>query len=154
MRFPFAMFSGFGLVVRFPMLRQTQQFSCRHFDQCQHLSAFGDQRVVLWALDAECAPEPRALCAIEPGLYPWRVAESCCASIIDLGADHNRIRFLLCHLYDREAELLREVCARYLDEAQIRNIGHNASAIGVEKHYLHVCANTGSHGRFHIFKLN
>jgi hypothetical protein len=46
------------------------------------------------------------------------------------------------------------VCARYLDEAQIRNIGHNASAIGVENHYLHVCANTGAHGRFHIFDLS
>src|SRR6266550_287733 len=63
-RFAFATFAGFGFVVRFPMLRQTQQFSRRHLDQCEHLAALGDQRVVLWARDAECAPEPRALCAI------------------------------------------------------------------------------------------
>jgi hypothetical protein len=61
---------------------------------------------------------------------------------------------LLRHLYDRKAELLRKVCARGLDEAQIRNIGYNTSAVGVEKHYLHVCANTGRHGRFHISDLN
>ena len=148
------MFAGFGFVVRFPMLRQTQQFSCRHLDQREHLAALGDQRVVLWTRDAECAPEPRALCAIQPALNHQPVAEPCRASIIDLGADHNRIRFLLRHLHDREPELLREVCARYLDEAQIRNIGYNASAIGVEKHHLHVCANTGGHGRFHIFNLD
>jgi hypothetical protein len=58
------------------------------------------------------------------------------------------------HLHDREPKLLRKVCARYLNEAQIRNIGYNAAAIGVEKHYLHVCANTGRHGRFHISDLN
>src|SRR5512132_3729212 len=60
----FAMFAGFGFVVRFPMLRQTQQFSRRHLDQCEHLAALGDQRVVFWTRDAECAPEPCALCAI------------------------------------------------------------------------------------------
>ena len=148
------MFAGFGFVVRFPMLRQTQQFSRRHLDQREHLAALGDQRVVLWTRDAECAPEPRALCAIQPALNHQPVAEPCRASIIDLGADHDGIRFLLRHLHDREPELLRKVCARYLNEAQIRNIGYNASAIGVEKHYLHVCANTGGHGQFHIFNLN
>src|SRR6266480_29814 len=63
-RFAFATFAGSGFVVRFPMLRQTQQFSRRHLDQREHLAALGDQRVVLWTRDAECAPEPRALCAI------------------------------------------------------------------------------------------
>src|SRR5262249_27629473 len=60
-RFAVAMFAGFDFVIRFPMLRQPQQFSRRHFDQCEHLAALGDQNVVLWARDAECAPEPRAL---------------------------------------------------------------------------------------------
>ena len=46
-RFAFAMFAGSGFVVRFPMLRQTQQFSRRHLDQREHLAALGDQRVVL-----------------------------------------------------------------------------------------------------------
>jgi hypothetical protein len=36
------MFIGFGFFVRFPMLRQTQQFPGRHFDQCEHLAALGD----------------------------------------------------------------------------------------------------------------
>src|SRR5206468_8068630 len=59
-RFAFAMFAGFGFVVPFPMLRQTQQFSRRHLDQLEHLVALGDYRVVLWTSDAECAPESRA----------------------------------------------------------------------------------------------
>src|SRR6476646_1097333 len=115
-RFAVAMFAGFGFVVRFPMLRQTQQFSRRHLNQREHLAALGDQRVVLWTRDAECAPEPRALCAIQPALNHQPVAKPCRASIIDLGADHDWIRFLLCHLHDREPKLLRKVCARYLNE--------------------------------------
>src|SRR6266699_19851 len=112
-RFAFATFAGFGFVVRFPMLRQTQQFSRRYLDHRERLAALGDQRVVLWTRNAECAPEPRALCAIQPGFNQQPVAEPCRASIIDLGADHYRIRFLLRHLHDHEPELLRKVCARY-----------------------------------------
>src|SRR5437762_10637984 len=59
-----AMFTGFGFVVRFPMLRQTQQFSRRHLDQREHLAALGDQGVVLRTRNVECAPEPRAFYAI------------------------------------------------------------------------------------------
>ena len=136
------------------MLRQTQQFSCRHFDQCQHLAALGDQCVVLWARDPECTPEPRSLCAIQPAFNHQLVTEPCRAPIIDLSPGHNRIGFLLRHLHDGEPELLRQVCASDLDETQIRDVGYNASAVGVEKHHLHVCANTGSHGQFHIFNLN
>src|SRR4051794_2234621 len=136
------------------MLRQTQQFSGRHLDQCERLTALCDQRVVLWALDTECAPEPRALCPIEPAFDYQPVAEPCRASIVDLGADYNRIASLLRHLHDGEPELLGQVCARYLNEPQISDIGYNAAAIRVEKHYLHVCANTGDHGGFHSFNLD
>src|SRR5215472_2315639 len=154
LRFAFAMSSGFRFVVRFPMLRQTQQLSGRHLDQCKHLAALRDQCVVFWTRDAECAPEPRALYAIQPALNHQPVAELGCASIIDLSADYDRIRLLLHHLHERETELLRKMCARDLNKTQVRNIGDNASAIGIEKHYLDVCANTGGHGRFHIFDLN
>src|SRR6266568_1664943 len=85
-RFAFAMFAGFGFVVRFPMLRQTQHFSRRHLDHRERLAVLGDQRVVLWTRDAECAPESRALYAIQPALNHQPVAEPRRASIIDLGA--------------------------------------------------------------------
>src|SRR5262245_22592165 len=59
--FVFVMFTGFGFIVRFPMLRQAQQLSRRHLDQREHLPTLSDQHVVLWTCDAECAPDPRAL---------------------------------------------------------------------------------------------
>src|SRR5262245_29564030 len=100
-RFAVATFAGFDFVLHFPVLRQTQQFSRRHLDQREHLAALGDQRVVLWPCDAESAPESCAFKTIQPTLNQQPVAEPCRASIIDLGADYNRIRFLLRHLHDR-----------------------------------------------------
>jgi len=102
----------------------------------------------------KCAPEPRALHVIQPALNYQPVAQSGCASIIDLGADHDGIGFLLRHLHDREPELFRKMRARYLNEAQICDIGYDTPAIGIEKHYLYICADTEGHGRFHISNLN
>ena len=67
-RFAVAMFAGFDFAVRFPMLRQTQQFSRRHLDQRERLAALGDQRVVLRTRDAECAPEARSTRSNQPSI--------------------------------------------------------------------------------------
>jgi len=147
------MFTGFGFVVRFPMLRQTQQFSRRHLDQREHLAALGDQGVVLRTRNVECAPEPRAFYAIQPAFDHKPVTEFRRPSVVNLGADHDRICLLLRHLHELEPEFLSKVCARDLDEAQIGDIGYDTSAVGVEKHYLDVCMNTGRHGQFHISDL-
>src|SRR5439155_1639993 len=118
--FVVAIFAGFDFVVRFPMLRQPQQFSRLHLNQREHLAALGDQCVVSWTRDAECAPEPRALHVIQPALNYQPVAQSGCASIIDLGADHDGIGFLLRHRHDREPALIRNMRARYVKEPQVR----------------------------------
>ena len=106
--------------------------------------------------DASLTPAEKAAAdfAERLALNHQSVAEPGCAPVIDLGADYNRIRLVLRHLHEREPELLRKMCARDLNKTQVRNVGYNASAIGVEKHYLHACANTGGHGQFHIFDLN
>ena len=101
----------------------------------------------------ERAPEPRAFYAIQPPLNHKSVAELRRLSVVNLGADDDRVRLLLRHLHELKPKLLSKVCARDLDEAQIGNIRYNTSAIGVEKHYLHVCVNTGDHGQFHISVL-
>ena len=42
--------------------------------------------------------------------------------------------------------LAEELGLAIVEMAQICNVGYNTATIGVEKHYLHVCANTGGHG--------
>src|ERR1044071_1110589 len=133
------------------MLRHTKHLSRRHLDQRQHLATLRDQRGVLWTHDAECAPETRTVYAIQPGFDHQLVAKLCSAPIIDLCVDHHRVPLVLGHLHKREPKLLSKMCTRRLDTAQICDVRYNTSTIGIEEHYLHICANTRDHSRFHIF---
>src|SRR6478672_10655806 len=136
------------------MLRQTQQFSRRHLDQRKHLTALGNQRFVIWSCDSKCAPESRALRLIKPSLNHQPITEFGCTAIINFGAYYHRIGLLFGHLCKDETKFLDEMCARDLDETQISDIRDDASAIGIEKHHLHFCADLQwGHGRLSNFKF-
>src|SRR5437899_9889663 len=73
---------------------------------------------------------------------------------MNLAAHHYRISLFLGHLCQGEPELLGKMRAADLDEAQIRNVGDDASAICVEKHYPHFCADARcGHRRISDFKF-
>src|SRR5437660_10729502 len=51
-------------------------------------------------------------------------------------------RFVFGDFSQGEAEFLGKMCARDLNETQISDIRDDASAIGIEKHHLHLCADS------------
>ena len=125
----------------FPGFRKSKQFRRRHFDDREHLAGFHDQGVISWPHDSERAPKSRAIESIEPTLDHEPVAQFGATSIIDLRADNDRIYFGLGHFGEGKAKLFRQKRARYLDEAQISDVVHHTTAVRVEKHHLHFCAN-------------
>ena len=62
--------------------------------------------------------------------------------------DDDRIPLCLGHFCEGKTEFFHEQRARYLDETQIGDVRHYAAAIGIEKHYLHFCADAW-HGSGH-----
>jgi len=128
------------------MLRQTQQFSVGISINASILAALGDQRVVCGRVMRNGNQNSSALCAIQPASKYQAVAEPCRASIIDLGADHNGIRFL-CAISTIASQAPRKVCARYLNEAQIRNMDTTPPQ-SYRKTSPARCANTGAMANF------
>ena len=130
-----------GLTIFFPVFRQAEQFCRWHFDEGNHLAALGDQRIIIRPHNAERAPKSQALQLIEPAFDYEPIAKFGGASIINFCADDHGIFFVFGHLREAEAELLGQKRAGRLDEAQISNIRHDASAIGIEEHHPHFRAN-------------
>src|SRR5205807_9835484 len=104
-----------------------------HFDEGTHLTALGDQRIIIRSNNAERARKSHALQLIEPALDYEPIAKFGGASLINFCADDHRIFFVFGHLHEAEAELLGQKCAGRLDEAQIGDVVHDASAIGIEE---------------------
>src|SRR5215470_981949 len=119
------------------MFRQTQQFSRGHLDQCKHLTALGNQCVVLRSCDPKRAPEPGAFHLIEPSVNHEPITELGCAAITNFSAHYYGIRLLLGHFCQGKTELLDKMCACDLDETQISDVRDDASAISIEEHHLH-----------------
>src|SRR6202140_1642423 len=139
----------FGCRIFFPVFRKTQKFSRWHLDKGQRLAAFGDQRIIFRTNDAECAPKSRPFQLVEPAFDHESIAEFGGASIVDLSAHDDGIFFVFDHLREAEAEFLSEQRPSDLDEAQIGDVVHDASAIGIEKHYSHFGANAWRIGGEH-----
>ena len=74
---------------------------------------------------------------IEPAFDHELIAKFGSAAIVDLSAYDHGISLVLVHPRETETEFFSEQGPRDLDEAQIGNIGDNASAIGIEEHHLH-----------------
>src|SRR5437899_12351248 len=87
-------------------------------------------------------PKSRAFQLIEPALNYKAIPKFGRAAIVDLGVDNHRVPLRLSHFCKGEPEFFGEQCTRYLDEAQIRDVRHDAAAVGIEEHHLHFCANT------------
>jgi len=62
---------------------------------------------------------------------------------------------VLGHLREGETELFGKKGTRDFDETQISDVRDDASAIGIEEHHLHLCANArrNGHGRISNFRL-
>src|SRR4029077_13550224 len=140
--FAFGILRGIAFAVFLPVIGQTQQFPRWHFDQCEHLTALRDKRVVLRSCDPKSAPEPRAFHLIEPTLNHQPISEFGRAAIINLRTYHHGICLLFSHFRQAKAEFFGQVCARNLNKTQISDVRHDASAVGIEKHHLHVCADS------------
>ncbi len=138
----------------FASLRQTQQFRGWHLEERERLTALRNQLVVLRSCDPKSAPEPDTFHLIEPALNYQPISEFRRAAIINLRAYHHGISLLFSHFCQTEAEFLGQMCARDLDEAQIRDVRNHASAVGIEKHHLHVRADSrGSHSTFLSYQI-
>src|SRR5207249_2517723 len=123
--------------------------------ECKHLKALGDQHVICWTCDLESTPEPHALHPVQPTFNHELISKFGRSAIINLCSHDYRIPMVLGHLSKRKTEFFGEKRARDLDETQIGDIRNDTSAIGIEKHHLHLCANARSngHGRISNFRL-
>ena len=119
------------------MLRQAEKFSCGHFDQCEHLAAFGDQRMVIFTNNTEGAPKSRPLDLVEPAFHYQVVRQFCGAPVIDFCSHDYRILLGLGHLREVQAEFFSQSSPGHLDKAQVSDIGNDSTAIGIEKHHLY-----------------
>src|SRR6266480_623545 len=140
--FAFGIMRGIGLVVFLPVIGQAQQFPRWHLDQREHLTALRNQRVVLRSCDPKSAPEPRTFYLIEPTLNHQPISKFSRTAIINLRTYHHGICLLFSHFGQAKAEFFGQMCARDLNETQISDVRHDASAVGVEKHHLHICADS------------
>jgi hypothetical protein len=77
--------------------------------------------------------------SIEPPFDDQSIAKFGRATVADLGVDDHGIPLRLGHFCQDQTEFLSEERASDLDEAQICDVRHDAPAIGIEKHHLHLC---------------
>lgn len=103
-----------------------------------------DERAIGRAPDIECAPESKAIEEIEPAFDDEPIAEFRGTFIIDFSANHDRVMSAFGHPGETHAELFRENRAGDLDETEVVDIVHDGSAVGIEKHDLHVGGNAGN----------
>src|SRR5437016_11685110 len=139
---PLGIMRGIARAVFLPVIGQTQQFPGWHFDQREHLTALRNQYVVLRSCDPKSAPELRAFHLIESTLDHQPISKFGRAAIINLRTYHHGICLPFSHFGQAKSELFGQMCARDLNKTQISDVRHDASAVGVEKHHLHVCADS------------
>jgi hypothetical protein len=130
----------FQVPVFFPAFWQTQHFPPGHLYEHEGLAAFSNQGIVFRPSDPECAPKSHAIEPIKPAVDDESISKLGGAPIIDLGVHDNRVLLRLGHLDEGQTEFFGKQCARDFDEAQICDVRHNSTTIGIEKHHLHLCA--------------
>ena len=106
------------------------------------MAALGNQDIIFRPSDPECAPKSHALRSIKPALDHKSIPKFGCAPIIYLRANDDRVPLRLSHFREGQTEFFGKQCARDFDEAQICDVRHNPTAIGVKKHHPQFCADT------------
>src|ERR1700736_5418106 len=94
--------------VRLPAFGQTKQLAGGHLDESKHLTALGDQSLVLRSNNFESTPESHAFQAVEPTFHDQSIAELSRTPIADLSAHHHRISLRFVQFRESQAKFFRE----------------------------------------------
>ena len=80
-----------------------KQFSFWHLDQCKHLAAMGDERIIFGSCNLECTPEPHALYPVQPAFNHELISKLSRPAIINLGSHDYRVPPILGHFRESQA---------------------------------------------------
>ena len=107
-------------------------------------AALRNQRSIFWASNLKTAPGANSLQLIEPAFNLQFVSESGGLAIVHLRSNDYRISLRFGHLHQWQTQFVSEQCPGNLDEAQIRDVVHDAANARVKKHHLHPVRTRGA----------
>ena len=120
-----------------PMDRQPLNLQFGQLNNSEHLAAGDKERPVGRAGDRERAPEPAPLEFLKFAVDHQSVPEPGRAAIVNFSSHDNGAIASIQHLVKWIAEFFGEQRSIRFDKAQVSNIVHKASGVGIEEHDAH-----------------